>query len=400
MPSTEELLRLEQQVLFPNYARQPLVIDRGEGCYLWDKEGRRYLDLVAGIAVCSVGHCHPRLVEAISDQAGRLLHVSNGFHIENQTLLARALTERSFADRAVFCNSGAEAIETALKLARKYHYEKGDKGRFRFINFHNAFHGRTMGALSATPRPKYQEGFQPLVPGFDTAPFGDLDAVRKLTGPETAAILVEPIQGEGGVFPAPPGFLAGLREIAKASGALLIYDEIQCGFGRTGKWWSHQHDNVEPDIMALAKGLGGGTPIGAVLAREEIAQVLKPGTHASTFAGGPLVCAAALAAIDIIESQDLLANAAETGAYLQARLQDLAPSLSGLIKDVRGRGLMLALQMTREAPKLRDDARAAGLIINQTSPDTIRFVPPLTLTPREADEAIDLLFPLLKQLAG
>jgi predicted acetylornithine/succinylornithine family transaminase len=381
--TTREIVELSGRVLAPNYRRAPVAFREGRGMVLTDLEGKEYLDFVAGIAVDVLGHAHPRFVAAIQQQAARLVHVSNLFQIPEQARLAERLVGvTGIPDgRVFFCNSGAEAAETAIKLARKAGRARRNTDVYEIIVGSHSFHGRTMGALSATMNPKYHEGFEPLVPGFVEVPFNDLGAVERAAGPKTAAVLMEPVQGEGGINPADDAYLTGLRRLCDAKGLLLVLDEIQTGFGRTGRWFAYQHAGVVPDILALAKGLGGGVPIGAVVARDEIMQALQPGTHGTTFGGNPLVD-----------------NAKETGAYLMSRLRELAKTTS-LVTEVRGRGLMVAAEITVPSDKVVAACLARGLLVNNVRPTSIRFVPPLIATRADVDRAMELFGAALADVA-
>ncbi|MBI3975794.1 MAG: acetylornithine transaminase [Armatimonadetes bacterium] len=386
---TEEIQRLSEQVLMPNYRRAPVAFARGEGVRLFDLEGRVYLDFVGGIAVSALGHAHPRLTAAIQAQAARLLHVSNLYLIPEQVRLARWLTARSGLDRAFFCNSGAEANEAAIKLARRWAHAQGG-GRHEILVAEGAFHGRTLAALAATPVAKYQEGFAPLPTGFRAVPFNDPGALADAVGEQTCAILLEPVQGESGVRPATPEFLAAARRLADAHGLLLIFDEVQTGIGRTGALFAFQAYGITPDVITLAMGLGGGVPIGAVLARAEVAEVLQPGTHGSTFGGNPLACAAALAVVEAVEQDGLAARAATTGVALAEGLRELGRRVGG-ITTVRGRGLLVAADLDREAAPVVDGCRDHGLLVNGVQPRTLRFAPPLIVREEEVREALAIL---------
>lgn len=396
---TKTLLEWADRYLWPNYARAPVCLVRGEGVRVWDSEGREYLDFAAGIAVDALGHCHPRLVGAIREQAATLLHVSNLFQIPSQIHLARLLAEHSFADRAFFCNSGAEANEAAIKLARRYARETWSSDRYEIIAMRGGFHGRTLGALSATPTEKYQHGFEPLVPGFKSVPFGDLRAVERALDNRTAAILVEPIQGEGGVHVAPDGYLAGLRRLCDDAGALLIFDEVQTGMGRTGRLWAHEHWAVEPDVMTLAKALAGGLPIGAVLARDRCARVMGPGSHGSTFGGNPLVTAAAVATLQTVLEERLPERAARVGAYLMERLRDLARTRPA-VREVRGRGLLLGVELDRPAAPVVTACRERGLLLLSAGDAVLRLTPPLIVEEADVDRAIGVLEAVLAEAAA
>jgi predicted acetylornithine/succinylornithine family transaminase len=374
---------LERDYVMPTYARLPVEFVRGEGTRLWDAEGNEYLDFLAGISVSQIGHCHPALVEAITEQAGRLIHVPNLYYSEPGMRLARRLSERSLGGKVFFCNSGAEATECAIKLARKRRPGGG------FVVLEGAFHGRTMGALAATPQEAKQEPFAPLVPGFEVVPRDDPGALERATGEGTAAVLLEPIQGETGVNVVPEDTVAAARAACDRTGALLVFDEVQCGMGRTGTLWAWEGLDVRPDVMTLAKGLGGGVPIGACVTSPEFADVLEPGEHGSTFAGAPLVTAAAHAVLDVVDDEDFLAEVAVKGETLRRGLEDLG--VSGL----RGRGLMLAFDVA-EAPELsRRALLEQRLVVNATGPGTLRLLPPLTVTADEIDEAVRRLAAVL-----
>lgn len=386
--------------LYPNYRQPPLVLVRGQGAQVWDGEGRRYLDLYAGIAVSALGHAHPALVQAISEQATRLIHVSNYFYNEPNVRLAERLCRATGMDRAFFCNSGTEAIEAVLKLARRHYFTLGQTERYRVIAFNESFHGRTLGALAATGQPKYKDGFGPL-PGVTHVEYGNAAAVRAAMGPDVAGILVEPVQGEGGVRPAPPGFLAELRRIADESGALLLVDEIQTGIGRTGRFLGLEHDGVRADAIALAKGLGGGVPIGAMVCTKELADALPPGSHGSTFGGNPLASAAALAVLDTIEREQLVAAAEQLGQRLLSELKRLAERHARSVAGARGRGLLQALVLKDhvDARVVLEQLRERGVLLTIAGGQALRFSPPLTVTQAELDEAIGVLDSVLGGLA-
>ncbi len=386
---TEAVARLSARVLIPTYRRAPVAFARGEGVRLYDLEGRPYLDFVGGIATSSLGHAHPRLVRAIAEQAARLLHVSNLYLIPEQAELAQWLTTRSGLDRAFFCNSGAEANEAAIKLVRRFHHLRGT-GRFEIVVAAGAFHGRTLGTLAATPVARYQEGFGPLPEGFRVVPFNDPGALAAAVTARTAAVMLEPVQGEGGVHPALPEYLAAARSLCDAHGLLLVLDEVQTGMGRTGTLFAFQGYGVSPDIVTMAKGLGGGVPIGALLAREEVAEAFQPGTHGSTFGGNPLACAAALAVARTVEEEGLAGHAAAVGELLQEGLR-LLGRRSGAITDVRGRGLLVGADLDREAAPVVDACRDRGLLVNGVQPRTLRFAPPLVVSAAEVQEALAIL---------
>lgn len=397
--TTEEMLEVGDRTGNTSYKPARMIIERGEGVYLYDREGRRYLDFMAGIAVNCLGHCPEKLVDALQRQASRLLQVSNVFYSDVQVRLQEKLSALSFADRMFLCNSGAEANEAAIKLARRYQrVVRGQTQRSQIITFKKSFHGRTLGAISATGQPKYHKGFEPLLPGFEYAEFGDLSSVEALMGDHTVAVMVEPIQGEGGVRPSPEGFLQGLRELCDAHGALLIFDEVQCGVGRTGHLFAYEHYGVTPDIMSLAKGLGGGVPIGAMLATAEVFQGFVRGSHATTYGGNPLMCAAAEVVLDEVSKPSLLSNVREMGALLQEGLKSLDGALS--FKDVRGVGLMVGAELGPLAGEVVAAARARGLVINTAGGETLRFVPPLTIEAEHVEEALEILRGALSDVAA
>jgi acetylornithine aminotransferase len=372
------------------YGRYPIVAQRGEGCRLWDIDGKVYLDFLAGVAVNNLGHCHPKVVAALREQAGRLLHCSNFYHIPQQIELAEWLCEHSFADRVFFCNSGAEANEAAMKLARKHSREKHGEDRFEVITALASFHGRTIGTISATGQEKVKAGFSPMLDGFKHVPFGDLQAMRQAITSNVCAIMLEPLQGEGGVNMPPSGYLKAVRELCDEFDLLLIYDEVQVGCGRTGTLWAYEQEGVKPDVMTLAKALAGGPPIGAMLTTEGLAATLGPGTHGSTFGGNPLVCAAALAAIQAISNDGILDNCRAMGEYLMEQLATLQARYA-FIKEVRGRGLIIGMEMTIEGGPLVNAAMERGLLINCTVGKVLRFVPPLIVNRAEIDEAVAIL---------
>ncbi len=387
MMETRTLLEWSARYHTPNYARAPICLVRGEGARVWDSEGREYLDFGSGIAVTSLGHCHPRVTGAIREAAATLLHVSNLYHSAPQTHLARLLVEHSFADRVFFCNSGAEANEAAIKLARKYARERHASDRVEIITTRNSFHGRTLATVTATGQEKYQHGFEPLVPGFKHVPYNDLRAMERAIDSRTAAILVEPIQGEGGVHVPDDDYLPGLRKLCDETGVLLMLDEIQTGVGRTGRLWAYQHAGVEPDVMTLAKALANGVPIGAMLARDEIAAVLTPGSHGSTFGGTPFVTAVALATLTTVLDEGIPERAARVGRYLVERLRALAGGRPDVV-DVRGRGLLIGVELTRPAAPLVDACREAGLLVLTAGERVLRLAPPLIVDERDCDRAL------------
>jgi acetylornithine/N-succinyldiaminopimelate aminotransferase len=430
--STKETIERFNKYVMANYTRLPLVAVRGKGPYIWDADGKRYLDLFSGWAVTGVGHCHPRLVEAIAKQAAKLIFMPNTWYTEPQGRLAEWIATTSFGGKCFFCNSGAEANEGAIKLARL----ATAKEKYKIISFENSFHGRTFAAVTATAQPKYQQGFAPLVPGFSYAPLNDLEAVEKLVDGETAAILVEPIQGEGGVNVAQADFLRALRDLCDQRGMVLIFDEVQTGVGRCGTWWGYQamrsaecgvrsddgpgaagegagedaaspsslrpsvpSSLVVPDIMTMAKQLGGGTAIGALAAKPEVAEHLKPSTHASTFGGNPLAAAAGCAVFEIIRDENLLENAQRMGSYLKQRMLELKQDVP-LIAEVRGEGLMIGVELTESGAGVAAACLAKGLHINCTHETVLRIMPPLNITQGQLDEGLDVLADVLNAERG
>lgn len=379
------------------YARQPLAFTKGEGVFLIDGAGKRYLDALAGVAVISVGHCHPKLAKAISDQAFNLIHTSNIFNITLQEKLADRLCELSGMDNVFFCNSGCEANEAAIKLARLHGHKKGVEVPTIIVT-EGSFHGRTMATLTATGSRKVQAGFEPLLAGFARVPYDDIAAVRQVAAnnKEVVAVLVEPITGEGGINIPHENYLRDLRAICDQHGWLLMLDEVQTGIGRTGKWFGHQHTGVRPDVMPLAKGLGGGVPIGACLASGAAASLFQPGKHGSTFGGNPLACAASLAVLQIMEEERLVENAASTGEYLMGRLRDEFAKVTGVIQ-IRGRGLMIGIELDRNCSELVGKALDRGLIINVTADNVVRLVPPLCFSVEHADLLSSILVPMIRE---
>jgi predicted acetylornithine/succinylornithine family transaminase len=385
---TQQIIQAEARYLVPTYSRPPVVFTRGEGSYLFDREGKRYLDFSAGIAVNALGHAHPAWLEALQKQSRALTHVSNLFHSEPQVELARRLVESSFADRVFFSNTGAEANEAALKFARKWARLNRGEDKTEVIAFEGAFHGRTMGALSLTHKPAYRLPFAPLVPGVTFVPFNDLAAVERAITDRVCAVFVEPIQGESGVHVADSEFLAGLRGLCDRYDALLVFDEVQCGMGRTGRLWAHEWSGVTPDIMTVAKPLAGGLPIGATLVTEPIAEAIEVGDHGSTFAAGPLVCRVACAVFDEISQPDLLQRVARNGEQLRKRLLALGEDR---IIELRGRGLLLGVQLNGSVKPLIEAARQRGLIVINAGEEVLRICPPLTITPEEIEAGLELL---------
>ena len=384
----DNIIQAEARYLVPTYSRPPVVFTRGEGSYLFDREGNRYLDFAAGIAVNALGHSHPSWVEALQAQSHKLTHISNLYYSEPQVELARRLVESSFADRVFFSNTGAEANEAALKFARKWARLNHGADKFEVIAFVGGFHGRTMGALSLTYKENYRLPFAPLVPGVTFVPINDLAAFEQAISSRVCAVFVEPIQGEGGILLAEKEFLAGLRKLCDQHGALLIFDEVQCGLGRTGRLWAHEWSGVMPDIMTLAKPLAGGLPIGATLVTEPIAEAIKVGDHGSTFAGGPLVCSVACAVFDEISRPELLQRVEQNGKQLSAGLLAVGKDR---VKELRGRGLLLGIQLNAPVKPLIEAARNRGLLIINAGEDVLRICPPLTITPEEIESGLEIL---------
>ena len=388
---TEELMQGARQYLMDTYTRYPLALARGQGMRVYDVEGREYLDFLAGIAVNALGHCHPKVTLALQQQAQRLLHTSNLFYTEPQVRLARVLVDHSFADKVFFCNSGAEANEAAIKLARCWAHGRDGQGRFEIVSMLNSFHGRTLATLTATGQEKVQKGFEPLPEGFRYVPFNDVEALAQAVSAKTAAVLLELVQGEGGVRVATAAFLKACREICRERGALLIFDEVQTGIGRTGRLFAYEHYGIAPDIMTLAKGLGGGVAIGACLATEDVAKVFTPGSHASTFGGNPLACAAALAVLEVIlEDQDICDRCARMGEHFSKALKDLQERCPA-ITDVRGLGLLIGVEVSVDARELVHDLRKRGILVNATSERVLRFAPPLIVTQAEIERVVTTL---------
>jgi len=384
--TTQETIDLYNKYVIANYNRLPRVIVKGEGCYLYDADGNKILDMFPGWAVSGLGHCHPAVVEALRTQAGELLHIDNTFYSEPQGKLAGLLSERAFGGKCFFCNSGAEANEAALKLARLHTATE----KYKFITAEGSFHGRTFATVTATAQPKYHEGFLPLLPGFMYVPFNDVAALEAAFSDEVAAVMVEPIQGEGGINVATAEYLQAIRRLCDEKGAVMILDEVQTGIGRTGKWFAYQHFDVEPDIITMAKALGGGVAIGAMMAKTEIAATLVPGKHASTFGGNCLACAAGVAVIEAIEKDNLLEHAAKLGGYAKDKLEQLKQKHS-IIDSVRGIGLMIGVQLAGPGKQIVDRCLQEGLRINCTHETVLRFMPPMIATTGQIDQAIDIL---------
>jgi len=396
MNSAQWIAKADKYIM-KTYGRYPLVPVRGEGCRLWDADGREYLDFLAGVAVNNLGHCHPRVVAALQKQAGELIHCSNYYHIPSQIELAELLCSHSFADRAFFCNSGAEANEAAIKLARKYSREKFGADRYEIVTALASFHGRTMATVSATGQEKIQKFFDPLLHGFRHVPFDDIDALRGAVSPATCAVMLEPIQGEGGVVVPSADYFRRVREICDEHNLLLIFDEVQVGMGRTGKLFAHEHFGITPDIMTLAKALAGGAPIGSMLAREAIAESFGPGTHGSTFGGNPLVTAAAVAAVRVILEEGILNHTEEMGEYLLGELEGLKGKFP-FVTDVRGIGLMIGMELSVPAGDIVKKGLERGLLLNVAQDRVLRFVPPLIVTKAEVDRMIGILEGILAEM--
>ncbi|MGW8313082.1 MAG: acetylornithine transaminase [Desulfuromonadales bacterium] len=390
MKPSADWINIAEQHVMKTYGRYPVVAWRGQGCRLWDVDGKVYLDFLAGVAVNNLGHCHPKVVAALQEQSGRLLHCSNFYHIPQQIELAEWLCNHSFAERVFFCNSGAEANEAAIKLARKYSRERFGEGRFEVVTALASFHGRTIGTISATGQDKVKAGFDPLVPGFNFVPFGDVQALRQGITPQTCAIMLEPVQGEGGVNLPPAGYLEQVRALCDEFDLLLICDEVQVGCGRTGTLWAYEQEAIVPDIMTLAKALAGGPPIGAMLTTGALAERLGPGTHGSTFGGNPLVTSAALAAMHTIVDDGVLENCRAMGSYLVHKLEQLQGKYP-FIREIRGRGLIIGMELSIDGGPLVNAALERGLLINCTVGKVLRFVPPLIVGRTEIDEAISIL---------
>ena len=390
MKSNQELIKLTNKYVAKNYGRYPIGLVRGKGTAVWDASGKKYIDFVAGLAVNNLGHCPPTVVKAIRKQAGKLLHVSNLYHIEPQSQLASELTRLTFADKFFFCNSGTEANEAAIKLARRWFYDNGQPKRFEIITMRDSFHGRTMASLSATAQKKIHTGFKPLLPGFKYVPFNDIAALKRTLTKKTCAVLIEPVQGEGGVNLARESYLKTLRKICNEKGILLIFDEIQTGFGRTGSLFAYERYKIKPDIITLAKALGGGIAIGAMGSTNKIIESFSPGTHGATFGGNPLACAASLASLKNLTKKGFLQKASSQGDYFLKQLYCLKEKFS-IIREVRGVGLMLAVELDQPGTNVVTDCMKEGLLINCIQQNIIRFLPPLIITRKEIDLLITTL---------
>ncbi len=392
------LLNDSERYLMHTYTRQPVALRKGRGIKVWGADGKEYLDFVGGIAVNVLGHCHPKVVIALQKQAQRLLHVSNLYYIEPQIKLAKLLCTHSFADKVFFCNSGAEANEAAIKLTRKYAKEHHGQERFEIITALNSFHGRTLATVTATGQEKFQKGFEPLMPGFRYVPFNDINALESAINQNTCAIMLEPIQGEGGVKIPSDDYLKKVREVCDRNGLLLILDEVQTGMGRTGKLFAYEHYGITPDIMTLAKGLGGGAPIGAMLATEKVASAFQPGNHASTFGGNPLVCAAAIATLEtILEDGFILDHCNRIGGYFIEKLEILKDNYPEQIVDIRGKGLIVALELTRDGTPIVKACLEKGILINCTAGNVLRFTPPLIVEEKDIDHLVDIMEEVLSK---
>lgn len=391
-----ELIALSDQCIMGTYKRFPIVLVKGEGTKVWDSEGREYLDFVAGIAVCSLGHGHPKVVEAICRQAKTLIHVSNLYYIERQVRYAALLIENSFPGRVFFCNSGAEANEAAIKLARKYGNEKLGEKKNEIITMKSSFHGRTLATITATGQEKFQKGFEPLPAGFRYVPFNDLQALRDAVDGNTCAVMLEPIQAEGGVQVPDDHYLAGVRKICDEQGILMILDEVQTGMGRTGRLFAHEHFGVTPDMMTLAKALGNGLPIGAMVATEEAASAFEPGSHASTFGGNPLAMAAAHAAMEVMQEEGVVRNVAMVGEYFMKRLGEMKEKHAN-IREIRGKGLLIGMEMGSEVAGTIAGCMEKGLLVASAGPNVLRFVPPLIVSREEVDRAVAILDEVLEE---
>ena len=396
---TTDIMTRADRVIAATYTRFPVVFEKGSGCELWDTQGRVYKDFVAGIAVCNLGHAHPRIQAAVAQQADTLLHVSNLYYTLPQVELASWLVENSFADRVFFGNSGAEANEAAIKLARKYSQERGEAQRFRIITMERSFHGRTLATLSATGQEKVRKGFDPILEGFDFVPFNDTAALEAAIGSSTCAVMLEPVQGEGGVRCPDEGYLKAVRQICDDTGILMIFDEIQTGMGRTGQLFAYQNFGVEPDIMTLAKALANGLPIGAMLAKEEIATAFGPGTHASTFGGTPIITAAALEVCKILTEDKIIENGHQAGKYLKEKLYKLK-NRHAVVEDVRGMGLLLGMKLKIEGGPLVTKCMQKGFLINCIQDNILRFIPPLIISNDEIDTLIECLDTVLTEAAS
>ena len=390
---TTEWIQTAEKVIASTYTRFPVMLVRGEGSRVWDSDGKEYLDFVSGLAACNLGHCHPAVTGAVQDQAGKLIHVSNLFHIQPQIELARLLVENSFADKAFFCNSGAEANEAAIKLVRKAQKDRGAPNRIEIITCLNSFHGRTMATITATGQKKFHKGFEPLLPGFRYVPFDNLEELEVVINKNTAAVMLEPIQGEGGVNVPRQGYLKKIREICDERGLLLVFDEVQTGMGRTGDLFAYQHEGVTPDIMTLAKSLAGGFPIGAMLATEVTVKSFSPGTHASTFGGNPIATRAGVAALETIVGEELPQRAAKLGHML---MEELKQPPYTFIRQVRGRGFLIGMELDIPGKDIVSACLEQGLLINCTMDKVLRFLPPLTMSETDLEHGLEIFKNVLR----
>ncbi|MCX7982117.1 MAG: acetylornithine transaminase [Syntrophales bacterium] len=395
--TNEEIISLASKYLINTYNRFPIALARGEGMRVWDLDGNEYLDFVGGIAVCSLGHCHPLVTEAIKSQAEKLIHVSNLYYIEAQVIYAAQLVEKTFGQKVFFCNSGAEANEAAIKLARRFGKMNGNSERYEIITMVNSFHGRTMATITATGQDKVKKGFEPLVPGFKSVPFNDAKALEAAIDERTCAVMLEPIQAEGGVRVPTVDYLEKVREICNRHHLLLILDEVQTGMGRTGKLFAYEHYGIKPDVMTLAKALGNGFPIGAVVTTEGVAQCFEPGSHASTFGGNPLAMAAAQVVLETVSAEPFLREVEAKGEYLMDRLAELA-RVYNVIKEVRGKGLICGMELSVDASSVALACLKRGLLLATAGPSVLRFLPPLIVTRADIDEAVEKISQVLGEL--
>jgi acetylornithine/N-succinyldiaminopimelate aminotransferase len=393
--SSAETIATFDRYVIGNYRRYPVCLVRGEGSEVWDAEGNRYLDFFPGWGCNLVGHCPPKVVEAVREQVGMLIHVPNTWYMEPQGVFAKLLSERSFGGQAFFCNSGAEANEAAIKIARAFGHASG---RFKILTATGGFHGRTYAALTATAQPKYHAGFEPMVPGFGYVPYDDLDAVAKAMDDQTAAVMVEPIQGEGGVKVPSEEYLPGLRELCDERGALLLLDEVQTGLGRTGSWFAYQHFGIEPDVLTCAKALAGGVACGVMLAKRHVAEVLKPGMHASTFGGNPIACRAGIATIETIEDEGLLGRGVAIGERFRGHFEAIREARPDLVRDIRIRGVMIGLELTTDASPVVSACLERRLLVNATGGTVVRLLPALNLTDHQIDEGCAILADVIRNL--
>lgn len=393
-PSSQEIIAEFDRYVVPNYRRYPVALVRGENSWIWDAEGHRYLDFFPGWGCNLLGHCPPRVVEAVRDQVGRLIHVPNTWYMEAQGRFAEALSERSFGGQAFFCNSGAEANEAAIKLARAWGHARG---KHKIVTMEGGFHGRTFAALTATAQPKYHEGLGPMLPGFIYTKYGKIDAVAEAIDGETAAVMLEPIQGEGGVKIPSPEFLPALRKLCDDRGVLLILDEVQTGMGRTGTWFAYQHFGIEPDVLTCAKALAGGIAAGVMLARTEVAAALKPGMHASTFGGNPIACRAGLATMETIEHEGLLERGTAIGERFRGHFEGFRRAMPEKIRDIRIQGVMIGLDLTFDAAKVVSDCLERRLLVNATHGHVLRLLPALTISDEQIDQGCAILADVLRE---